>query len=133
MMSEDGLVTVESNHTVKDTIDRVAASLSAKGIAVFARIDHAAGAASVNMPLRPTELLIFGNPKAGTPLMQSRQSIGIDLPLKMLGWQDQAGKVWLSYNDVGWLARRHGLGPDAAPAIDALARFLANLAAAAGL
>jgi uncharacterized protein (DUF302 family) len=129
----DGLITIESNHTVKDTIDRVAASLAAKDITLFARIDHAAGAASVGMPLRPTELLIFGNPKAGTPLMQSRQSIGIDLPLKMLGWQDQAGKVWLSYNDVGWLARRHGLDADGAPAIDALARFLADLAAAAVL
>jgi uncharacterized protein (DUF302 family) len=129
----DGLVTIESNHTVKDTIDRVAAGLAAKGITVFARIDHAAGAASVGMPLRPTELLIFGNPKAGTPLMQSKQSIGIDLPLKMLGWQDQAGKVWLSYNDVGWLARRHGLDADGAPAIDALAWFLADLAAAAVL
>lgn len=132
-MPGDGLITIESNHTVKDTIDRVAASLAAKDITLFARIDHAAGAASVGMPLRPTELLIFGNPKAGTPLMQSRQSIGIDLPLKMLGWQDQAGKVWLSYNDVGWLARRHGLDADGAPAIDALARFLADLAAAAVL
>ena len=131
-MSDDGLVTIESNHTVKETIDRVAASLAAIGVAVFARIDHAEGA-SVGMPLRPTELLIFGNPKAGTPLMQSRQSIGIDLPLKLLGWQDGSGRAWLSYNDVAWLARRHGLGPDAAPAIDALARFLADLAAAAVL
>ena len=132
-MADDGLVTTESNHTVKDTIDRVAASLAAKGVAVFARIDHAAGAASVGMPLRPTELLIFGNPRAGTPLMQSRQSIGIDLPLKLLGWQDESGKAWLSYNDVTWLTRRHGLGPDAARAIDALARFLADLTAAAVL
>jgi uncharacterized protein (DUF302 family) len=129
-MPEDGLIAIESNHSVKDTIDRVAASLAAKGIAVFARIDHAAGAASVGMALRPTELLIFGNPKAGTPLMQSKQSIGIDLPLKVLGWQDQGGKVWLCYNDVGWLARRHRLDADAAPAVDALARFLADLAEA---
>src|SRR5271169_914386 len=132
-MSDDGLVTIESNHSVTDTIDRVAASLAAKGIAVFARIDHAAGAASVDMPLRPTELLIFGNPRAGTPLMQSRQSIGIDLPLKLLAWQDESGKVWLSYNEVGWLARRHGIGADAAPAIDALTRFVADLAEAAAL
>jgi uncharacterized protein (DUF302 family) len=132
-MAEDGLVTIASNHTVKETIDRVAAGLAAKGVAVFARIDHAAGAASVGMPLRPTELLIFGNPKAGTPLMQSRQSIGIDLPLKVLGWQDPAGTVWLSYNDVGWLVRRHRLDADAAPAIDALARFVADLAEAAAL
>ena len=132
-MADNGLVTIVSNHTVKDTIDRVEAGLAAKGIAVFARIDHSAGAASVDMPLRPTELLIFGNPRAGTPLMQSRQSIGIDLPLKLLGWQDDSGRAWLSYNDVAWLARRHGLGPDAAPAIDALARFIADLAAAAVL
>jgi uncharacterized protein (DUF302 family) len=130
---DDGLVTIESNYPVKDTIDRVEASLAAKGITVFARIDHAAGATTVDMPSRPTELLIFGNPKAGTPLMQSKQSIGIDLPLKMLGWQDQDGEVWLSYNDVEWLARRHELDAAAAPAIEALARFLADLAAAAAL
>ncbi len=127
-MPENGLVTVESTHSVKDTIDRVAAGLAAKGVAVFARIDHAAGAASVGMTLRPTELLIFGNPRAGTPLMQSRQSIGIDLPLKVLGWQAEDGKVWLSYNDLGWLARRHRLDGDAMSAVDALTRFLDDLA-----
>lgn len=130
-MPDDGLVTVESTHSVKDTIDRVAAGLAAKGVTVFARIDHAAGAASVGMTLRPTELLIFGDPRAGTPLMQSRQSIGIDLPLKVLGWQAEDGKVWLSYNDLGWLARRHRLDGDAVPAVDALIRSLADLAAAA--
>ncbi len=109
-MSDDGLITLASNHPVKATMDRLEAALRDKGITLFARIDHAAGAASVDMPLRPTELIIFGNPKAGTPLMQARQSIGIDLPLKMLGWQDAAGKVWLAYNDPAWLARRHGLG-----------------------
>ena len=108
-MSDDGLITLASNHPVKATMDRLEAALRDKGITLFARIDHAAGAASVDMPLRPTELIIFGNPKAGTPLMQARQSIGIDLPLKMLGWQDAAGKVWLAYNDPAWLARRHGL------------------------
>jgi uncharacterized protein (DUF302 family) len=102
-----------------------------KGITLFARIDHAAGAASVDMPLRPTELIIFGNPKAGTPLMQARQSIGIDLPLKMLGWQDAAGKVWLAYNDPAWLARRHGLEGEAEAAVAGLAKALAMLAAGA--
>src|SRR5271170_3320447 len=106
-MPEDGLVSVASKYSVKDTLDRLEANLKAKDITVFARIDHAAGAASVAMPLRPTELLIFGNPKAGTPLMQSSQTIGIDLPLKILAWQDAAGQVWLTYNDPGWLARRH--------------------------
>ena len=129
-MSDDGLITLASNHPVKATMDRLEAALRDKGITLFARIDHAAGAASVDMPLRPTELIIFGNPKAGTPLMQARQSIGIDLPLKMLGWQDAAGKVWLSYNDPAWLARRHGLEGEAA-AVAGLAKALAMLAAGA--
>jgi uncharacterized protein (DUF302 family) len=130
-MSERGLITVKSNHSAKETIDRVEASLQAKGITVFARIDHAAGAASVGLPLRATELIIFGSPKSGTPLMQSMQSIGIDLPLKMLGWQDETGAVWLSYNDMRWLGQRHGLGAEAFSAGDALARILASLAEAA--
>lgn len=130
-MSDDGLITLASNHPVKATMDRLEAALRDKGITLFARIDHAAGAASVDMPLRPTELIIFGNPKAGTPLMQARQSIGIDLPLKMLGWQDAAGKVWLSYNDPAWLARRHGLEGEAEAAVAGLAKALAMLAAGA--
>jgi uncharacterized protein (DUF302 family) len=127
-MSEDGLVTIASRFSVKETLDRLEANLKAKDITVFARIDHAAGAASVAMPLRPTELLIFGNPKAGTPLMQSKQTIGIDLPLKILGWQDAGGKVWLTYNDPSSLARRHQLGPGADASVNALATVLANLA-----
>jgi uncharacterized protein (DUF302 family) len=130
-VADDGLITIASNHSVKDTIDRVQAALAAKGIAVFARVDHAAGAASVGMSLRPTELLIFGNPRAGTPLMQAKQIVGIDLPLKLLAWEDAAGKVWLSYNDPRWLARRYGLPDNAAPAVDALAAVIAGLAEAA--
>jgi len=130
-MADDGLITIESSHTVKDTLDRLEAGLAARGIAVFARIDHAAGAASVDMPLRPTELLIFGNAKGGTPLMQAAQSIGLDLPLKALAWRDEAGKVWLTYNDIAWLGRRHRLGPAADPAIETLGRLLAGLAQAA--
>jgi uncharacterized protein (DUF302 family) len=130
-MSEDGLVTIASKFSAKETVDRLAADLQAKGITVFARIDHAAGAAAVGMPLRPTELLIFGNPKAGTPLMQSKQTIGIDLPLKILAWEDAAGKVWLTYNDPGWLARRHGLGPGTDASVNALGTVLAKLANAA--
>jgi uncharacterized protein (DUF302 family) len=130
-MSEDGLIALASNHPVRETMDRLEAALREKGITLFARIDHAAGAAAVDMPLRPTELIIFGNPKAGTPLMQSKQSIGIDLPLKMLGWQDAAGKVWLAYNDPAWLARRHGLGSEAETAVAGLAKALATLAAGA--
>ncbi len=130
-MADDGLITISSNHSVKDTIDRVAAALAAKAIAVFARIDHAAGAASVGMSLRPTELLIFGNPRAGTPLMQAKQAVGIDLPLKLLAWEDAAGKVWLSYNDPGWLAKRHGLGHEVEVPLGAMSAALSALARAA--
>ena len=130
-MSADGLISLASNHPVRETMDRLEAVLREKGITIFARIDHAAGAAAVDMPLRPTGLVIFGNPRAGTPLMQARQSIGIDLPLKMLGWQDAAGKVWLVYNDPAWLARRHGLGGEAEAAVAGLAKALAMLAAGA--
>ncbi len=130
-MSEDGLVTIASMFSVKETLDRLETNLKVKEITVFARIDHAAGAASVAMPLRPTELLIFGNPKAGTPLMQSNQTIGIDLPLKILVWQDAGEKVWLTYNDPSWLARRHGLNPGTEANVTAVATVLANLAKAA--
>src|SRR5271154_6759824 len=130
-MAEDGLVSIASKYSVKDSLDRLEADLKAKNITVFARVDHAAGAASVAMPLRPTEVLIFGNPKAGTPLMQANQTIGIDLPLKMLGWQDADGKVWLAYNDVSWLARRHHLGPSTDANVNALAMLQGNLAKAA--
>jgi uncharacterized protein (DUF302 family) len=130
-MADDGLVTLASNRPLGETLDRLEADLRAKNITVFARIDHAAGAASVAMPLRPTKLLIFGNPKAGTPLMQANQSIGIDLPLKILGWQDEGGKVWLTYNDPHWLARRHQLGSSTEASVSALASMLAKLAKAA--
>jgi uncharacterized protein (DUF302 family) len=127
-MSEDGLVTLASNHPVKETLDRLEVDLRAKNITIFARIDHSAGAASVAMPLRPTELLIFGNPKAGTPLMQSKQTIGIDLPVKMLGWQDASGKTWLTYNDPHWLVARHGLSSATDASVEALVTVLASLA-----
>jgi uncharacterized protein (DUF302 family) len=130
-MADDGLVTIASAHPVKDTIDRLAAGLATRGITVFARIDHAAGAVAVGMALRPTELLIFGNAKGGTPLMQEGQTIGLDLPLKALAWQDASGKTWLTHDDLQWLARRHGLGSAAEPAVAALATLLAALTAAA--
>jgi uncharacterized protein (DUF302 family) len=123
-MAADGLTTMVSNFAAKETMDRLEAEVKAKGMTVFARIDHAAGAAEVGLPLRPTELLIFGNAKAGTPLMQANQAIGIDLPLKALVFEDAAGKVWLSYNDPRWLAQRHGLGAAVAPAINAMAAAL---------
>jgi uncharacterized protein (DUF302 family) len=127
-MAADGLITLSSSHGPKDTMDRLAAEITARGMTVFARVDHAAGAADAGLPLRPTELLIFGNAKGGTPLMQSDQTIGIDLPLKALVWQDASGRTWLSYNDPGWLAKRHGLGAEVDPAVKAMAAALNAIA-----
>lgn len=99
-----------SNFGPKETMDRLEAEISAKGMTVFARIDHAGGAADAGLELRPTNLIIFGNARGGTPLMQASQTSGIDLPLKALVWQDVAGKTWLSYNEPSWIVQRHGLG-----------------------
>ena len=107
-MAADGLTTIRSHYGPEETMARLEAAVTARGMTVFAHIDHAAGAAEVGLPLRPTDLLIFGSPKGGTPLMQSLQTIGIDLPLKALVWRDEAGTTWLSYNDPTWLVERHG-------------------------
>jgi uncharacterized protein (DUF302 family) len=88
-------------------MDRLETEIKAHGMTVFARINHAALAADAELALRPTEVIVFGNPRAGTPLMQANQTIGIDLPLKALVWQDAAGKTWLSFNEPDWLAKRH--------------------------
>jgi uncharacterized protein (DUF302 family) len=127
-MAADGLITIPSSSGPKETMKRLETELTAKGMTIFARIDHAAGAAQVGLPLRPTGLLIFGSAKAGTPLMQSNQEIGIDLPLKALVWEDAAGKTWLSYNNPSWLAKRHGLGPDMDQTIAAMAIGLSAVA-----
>ena len=127
-MAADGLITLSSSHGPKDTMDRLAAEITARGMTIFARVDHAAGAADAGLSLRPTELMIFGNAKGGTPLMQSEQTIGIDLPLKALVWQDASGRTWLSYNDPGWLAKRHGLGAEVDPAVKAMAAALNAIA-----
>ena len=105
-----GLQTLRSAHSVQGTIDRLEAALKSKGMTVFTRIDHAAGAAATGQTLRPTQLLIFGNPKVGTPLMQCGISMAIDLPQKALVWEDSEGAVWLAYNDPTYLADRHALG-----------------------
>jgi uncharacterized protein (DUF302 family) len=132
-MAAEGLTTVKSNFGPKDTMNRLEAEVKARGMIVFAHIPHAAGAAKVGVPLRPNDLLIFGNAKVGTPLMQLAPTSGIDLPLKVLVWQDAEGSTWLSYNDPTWLARRHGLGPDAEATVKTLAGALnAVTAAAAG-
>ena len=104
-----GLTTIPSAHDVPTTADKLVSVLESKGITVFARIDHAAGAAGVGLELPPTQLVIFGNPALGSRLMQCARTAGIDLPLKALIWQDADGKVWLSYNDMGYLDQRHGL------------------------
>jgi uncharacterized protein (DUF302 family) len=127
-MAVDGLTTGRSNSGPTETMNRLEAVVKAKGLTVFARIDHAAGAAEVGLPLRSTELLIFGNAKGGTPLMQSAQTVGIDLPLKMLVWQDASGVTWVSYNDPSWLAKRHGLSHEADETVSALAAALGAIA-----
>lgn len=104
-----GLVATRSSYPVAETMDRLERAVKDRELVVIARVDHAAAAQKAGLTLRPTQLLIFGNPKAGTPLMQSAQSIGIDLPLKVLAWEDDKGQVWLAYNDPGWLAARHGV------------------------
>jgi uncharacterized protein (DUF302 family) len=128
-MPQDGLITLASRHPARDTMERLLAALAKRNMTVFARIDHAAGAASAGLSLRPTEVVIFGNPKGGTALMQDRQSAGIDLPLKALVWQDVDGKVWLSYNDPTWIAQRHRLGATSAGAAEAMGKALATIGA----
>jgi uncharacterized protein (DUF302 family) len=113
-MQPSGLITLPSKYAPKETMDRLVAAVTARGMAVLARLDHAAAAHAVGLELRPTEVVLFGNPRAGTPLMQAVQTIGIDLPLKALVWQDADQKTWLSYNDPHGLADRHEVhGTDA--------------------
>lgn len=126
----NGLVSVKSSHDVEATADRLERILNQKGMTVFIRINHAAGAANVGQKLRPTELIIFGNPKVGAPLMQCSQSVGVDLPQKALIWQDDKGLVWLTYNDPDYLAGRHGL-KECAEVLKKVEKALSNFATAA--
>jgi len=127
-MPSNGLITLRSSHDFATTLERLLAALAGKGITVFARIDHAAGAAGVGLHLPPTTVVVFGNPTAGTPLMQAGQTAGIDLPLKALVWQDARGAVSLSYNDPVWIAARHALGGAVDQATAALAAGVEALA-----
>jgi uncharacterized protein (DUF302 family) len=134
-MNPDGpastdLVTLPSAHGATETVERLKVLLAGKGIEVFAHIDHAAAAGKVGLPLRPTQVLIFGKPQAGTPLMQSRQTIGLDLPLRVLVWEDEAGKVWLTYHPLGLLAQFHHVA-DRDEAVKSLDAGLSALARAA--
>jgi uncharacterized protein (DUF302 family) len=130
-MAIDGLISKRSSFGPEETMQRLEAEVQAKGLTVFAHIDHAAGAAAVGLSLRPTDLLIFGNAKGGTPLMEIVQAIGIDLPLKALVWQDVTGNTWVSYNDPAWLSRRHGIDPATDATTAALSAMLDAIAKAA--
>jgi uncharacterized protein (DUF302 family) len=121
----DGLIAVKSPRGVDESMNRLEALVRQRGLNVFARIDHAAGASRIGASLRPAQLLIFGNPQGGTPFMQCAQEVGIDLPLKALVWEDAAAQVWIGYNDPGYLARRHGV--PGCPAVDGLRKALAGL------
>ena len=126
----EGLISVKSAHDVKATADRLENNLKQKGMNVFIRINHAAGARKVGKDLRPTELIVFGNPKVGTPLMQCNQSVAIDLPQKALIWQDDKEQVWLTYNDPNYLLQRHELD-QCTEVIKKVAKALGNFAKAA--
>jgi len=126
----DGLITIQSKHTVPETVDRLEKKLEAAGFNIFARVDHGAGAKSVDMPLAPSELLIFGKPDVGTLLMQSQPTVGIELPLKYLVWEDAGGKVMVTWNDPAWITARHGI-TDRGPVVEKMQGALKKFASEA--
>jgi uncharacterized protein (DUF302 family) len=130
-MDDTGLISIRSAHDVDETAARLLAAIDKAGLLIFADIDHGRNAAEVGMDLRPTRLILFGHAKGGTPLMQVRQAAGIDLPLKLLIWQDEYGATWVSYNDPRWIVTRHGLGLAGEASADAMAAGIAGLVAAA--
>ena len=121
-LAADGLIAVKSPLKAKATMDKFEGIVKEKGMNVFARVDHAAGAMKINKTLRPTEVIIFGNPMGGTPLMECAQSAGIDLPLKALVWEDKDGQTWIGYNDPAYLAKRHEAG--ACPVVENMSKAL---------
>jgi uncharacterized protein (DUF302 family) len=125
---KNGIIDVPSNHSVDETVNKIETILKSKGITLFAVIDHSGGAAQVGLTMPPTKLVIFGNPKGGTPLMLASPSVAIDLPLKLLVWQDTQGKVWVSYNSPEYLQQRHNLPANLLPNI-AVEETLAKAAA----
>jgi uncharacterized protein (DUF302 family) len=128
--ADNGLITLKSPYSVDQTLDRFEEAVKKKGMTIFSRIDHTAGAKKVDLDLRPTKVLIFGNPKIGTLLMQSNQTAAIDLPLKLLAWEDESGQVWIAYNDPAYLAKRHAI-TDRAPVVAKMRTALGNFTAAA--
>lgn len=130
-MSAQGLTTIRSSYGPEETMNRFEAEVRVRGMVAFAHIDHAAGAAAIGLSLRPTELLIFGNARGGTPLMELDQTMGIDLPLKALVWQDASGITWLSYIDPNWLAMRHELESQVKANVNDLTTVLNQMATSA--
>ncbi len=129
-LAEDGLINLQSPYPVPETMQRLVNQVRIRNLNIANLVDHSAAAASVGLVLNPEQVLIFGNPKAGTPLMQCSQTIGIDLPLKALVWQDDAGQVWLTYNDMKRLAKRHDIKSKDCPAVATIDAALAAIAAA---
>lgn len=121
--TSNGIVNELSNHSVDDAVERLKAMLQASGAVLFGLVDHSGEAEKVGLEMKPTKLLIFGNPKAGTPLMVASPSTAIDLPLKMLVWEDAANKVWISYNSPEYLQKRHGFPEDLLPNISVLRKL----------
>jgi uncharacterized protein (DUF302 family) len=128
-MSVNGIVDILSNHSVEETVERLQGILQAKGVTLFALIDHSGEAEKIGMKMRPTKLLIFGNPKGGTPLMLAEPSSAIDLPLKILVWEDADEKVWISYNSLDYLKQRHGLPDELMPNIAVVEKLAAQAGA----
>jgi len=124
-LAAEGLTAVRSPYGERETMDRFVAVASKAGMNIFARIDHAAGAKKVGRALRPTEVLIFGNPKSGTPFLECSQTVGIDLPMKLLVWTDESDQVWIGYNDPAWIGHRHGV--ESCPAISTLSQGLRKM------
>lgn len=130
VMAAEGIITVPSSYGVKETADRMEQILVNKGMTVFNRINHSEGAGKVGIELRPTELIIFGNPKVGSPLMKCQQSVAIDLPQKALIWEDENSKVWISYNDQRYLVKRHTIS-ECGDVISKIRKALAGITKAA--
>jgi len=126
--SSKGIIDRPSHYSVDQTVDRLKTILQFKGVSLFAFVDHSGEAEKAGMKMRPTKLLVFGSPKAGTPLMLATPSIAIDLPLKILVWEDGQGKAWISYNSPEYLKERHGLPEELLPAIAAVEAIVAKAA-----
>ncbi len=126
-MSAEGLITVASRFDFRTTIDKLDQGIASNGMTLLARIDHAKGAGSAGLSLRPTMVLIFGNAKAGTPLMQAGRAIGIDLPLKILVWEDDSGQTQMTWNEVEWLAQRHAVSEGLSPIVGKMKHALGEV------